>query len=487
MTVGNGGGTGAGSPSDPQVLTARILQRMGESGGFPALDRSVATIVEAMERSVVDTKPLVDAVLGDVSLTQKVLRLANSAMYAPISSSVSTVTQAVHVLGFEAVGHLALGVKLIGSMGQIRANSRSAEQELAHSLLAGSVAGSVAGKAGLQHGEMGVVCSLLHRLGRLLVSFYLPEEWERIQAAVQAGADEAQAARQELGMSFHDVGTHIAQQWRLPANIVRTMRSEGTPVAEEGGDALLALTRFSDLSAGVIASPPDEAASRFLEELAGKFGPALGLAPGELLQAVKAATDDATAEPLLASVLVENNGPRPAPVQPADPLARLKNGVRDVRQAVDMGEPAPSVQQLALRAMFRALDLSRVAILLLDQGMEAYRVTATLSVRTPNRLEGFAMPAKAGSDLAHVALARKVDIYIDNPRDPKIAPHFPDWIRAHGLHPFFLLPMTGQDGKPMGLLYGQQQDDIKLSKETLGQLAVLRDLLQGVLRAGPAA
>lgn len=472
-------------PGTQESLPERIIRRMGESGGFPALDHSVAMIVEALELGQEDTTPLVNAVLADVSLTQKVLRLANSAMYAPIGSSVSTVSHAVHVLGFEAVGHLALGVKLIGSMGQISANSNSAERELAHSLVAGSVAGSVAGKSGAKNGEMGVVCSLLHRLGRLLVSFYLPEEWSRIQHAVETGQEEAEAAQHELGMNLHEVGIHVARQWRLPAKIVRTMQTEGAQPEEEGDDWLLALTHFADQSASLLTAAKNDASSQAMEALAGKFSAALGMHADDLLQAAKAATDEATSEPLLASILVEKKAApaKPVPVVPADPLARLRVGVRDVRQAIDEQESALEIQRMVLEVAFTALDLSRAAVLLNNQATQAYQVSVTLASRTPNRLVGFSMPAKAGADLAHVALARKVDIYIDNPRDPKIAPHFPDWIRVHSLHPFFLLPMTGTDGQPLGLLYGQQQEDVKLSKEELGQLAALRDLLQGRLRS----
>lgn len=478
------GETGGATSGNPESLPDRIMRRMGESGGFPALDHSVAMIVEALELGQEDTTPLVNAVLADVSLTQKVLRLANSAMYAPIGSSVSTVSHAVHVLGFEAVGHLALGVKLIGSMGQISANSNSAGRELAHSLVAGSVAGSVAGKSGARQAEMGVVCSLLHRLGRLLVTFYLPEEWSRIQQAVDAGQDEAEAARHEMGMNLQEVGIHVARQWRLPAKIVRTMYGEGAQVEEEGDSWLLALTHFSDQSASLITAGREETSGQAMEALAASFSTPLGMPAEDLLQAAKAATDEATSEPLLASILVEDKGvaAKPGRAVPVAPLARLRVGVRDVRQAIDEQESALEIQRMVLEVAFTALDLGRAAVLMRNQATQAYQVTATLAARTPNRLVGFSMPAKAGADLAHVALARKVDIYIDNPRDPKIAPHFPDWIRAHSLHPFFLLPMSAQDGSPLGLLYGQQQDDSKLSKEELGQLAALRDLLQERLR-----
>lgn len=473
-----------------ESLPARILRRMNESGGFPALDHSVAQIVEALEVGEVDTTPLVNAVLADVSLTQKVLRLANSAMYAPIGRGVSTVSHALMVLGFEAVGHLALGVKLIGSMGQVGTYSRSAERELAHSLVAGSVAGSVVGHSGARNGEMGVVCSLLHRIGRLLVAFYLTEEWREIQDAVAAGRDEEDAARDVLGVSLDELGMQIARQWRLPGKIVGTLRNDNHPPPEDGDAWLCALTRFSDLSADVIAKGASESNSESLAALAREFGESLGAQPETLLLAVKAATDEVTKEPLLAAVLLEKpeesarSVDTPAPRPAMDPLSRLKAGLLDARAAIEEHGSVAEIERVVLEIVFRSLDLSRAAILVLDGEKQNYRVEFTLSTREPNRLVGFSVPARSGTDLAYLALARKVDIYIDNPRDTKIATRLPEWVRSQGLHPFFLLPIVNDEGVAVGLLYGQQQNDLKLTKEELAQLSLLRELLQTRIRVG---
>lgn len=473
-----------GTVSDPagqaeEALLARLVTRMNESGGFPALDHSVARIVEALERGEEDTEPLINAVLDDVSLTQKVLRLANSAMYAPLGRNVSTVSHALMVLGFEAVGHLALGARLIGALGDMQPASPSAERELAHSLVAGSVAGSVVGHAGLRNGEIGVVCALLHRTGRLLAAFHLPEEWARIQAAMAAGQPESEAARAALGMGLDELGMRIARQWRLPGKIVGTMRAEATEAgAPDLGDDeawLLALTRFSDSAADCLAGGDASLGEQSL--LAERFGPALGLAPDALLDAVQAATDAVTAEPLLAGILAE---PRETPGETReadDPHSRLEAGVRDVGRAIaERGVPA-DIQRMVVEVAFRALNLSQAAILARDPVDGRFRVTASLAARTPNRLAGFVLPVRPEDDLAHLALARRLDIYIDNPRDTKIAPRLPDWVRAQGAHPFFLLPVADAAGQPLGLFYGQQADDAKLGKDILGRLAELRDLV----------
>lgn len=487
---------GALTPADADTLLASILKRMNDSGGFPALDHSVARIVTALERSEHDITPLVDAVLADVSLTQKVLRLANSAMYAPIGRSVATVSHAMSVLGYEAVGHLALGVKLIGSLGQLQPASRSAERELARSLVAGSVAGSVVGKIKTAHGETGIVCSLLHRIGQLLTAFYLPEAWDRIRQALEEGTDEDTAARATLGMTLGALGLRIAEQWRLPAKILRTMEADvpsqwaAAQAETEEAAWLLALTRFSVHSAGVVTEVDLAEAGAQLEELAVRFGPALNLPSDDLLKAVRAASDEATAKPFLADILLDKPKAAPAAMSSAHPAvpaisaagqdapSRLQAGLAELRHAMAARLSGAALEERVLDVMVSALALSRAAILRLDAAGARFQVSTTRAARTPNRLAGATLDLGSGMDLARLALARKVDIYIDNPRDTKIATRLPDWIRGFSLHPFFLLPLNSPDGKPLGLIYGQQSDDTKLDKEHLARLAELRALLQ---------
>lgn len=492
--------TQASAAPDSKALLGRLLRRMNEAGGFPALDQSVAVIVDALDQGDEDTTPLINAVLADVSLTQKVLRLANSAMYAPIARDVSTVSHAVMVLGFEAVGHLALGAKLIGSMGDLATRTPGASQALAQSLLAGSMASSVVSSLDMRGGELGVVCSLLYRLGRLLTAFFLPEEWSRIEALVRAGQEESEAAKSVLGMTLEDLGAQMARQWRLPPRIVQTMLEEGGAAHGEDSAWLAALARYSDQSAQILCTTQGEEAGRRQQALAAEFGPKLGCAGEDLLQAANAAATQTGHESLLAKIFLarpeseedpsetadgeSENKETPRPAVPATPLARLQLGLRDVRQAVVEGGTAMEITRTALEAAHSALELDRSAVFLLDTNRRVYVARATLAAKGSSHLEHLSMDLSGGSDLAQVALVKKVDIYIDNPRGDKAVSHLPAWVRSHSLHPFFLLPMTTSGGTAIGLIFGQQRDDTRLTKPELATLAILRDLLQARLRKG---
>ena len=94
--------------------------------------------------------------------------------------------KAVLVLGTEAIGHLALGLKLIEELSVVSPNSSLAHVEMEKAVLAGIVAREVSTTAENRQGEEAVVCSMLHTLGRMMVTFYMPEHWTAMQE--RAGA-----------------------------------------------------------------------------------------------------------------------------------------------------------------------------------------------------------------------------------------------------------------------------------------------------------
>ena len=102
-------------------LLDKLWARMSERGDFPMLSQALRTTVSAMSDDDLDFTSLVQVVLSDVGLTQKVLRLANSAMYIAFGGNITTVTRALMVLGMDAVGHLVVGTEARRSLPSERA------------------------------------------------------------------------------------------------------------------------------------------------------------------------------------------------------------------------------------------------------------------------------------------------------------------------------------------------------------------------------
>src|ERR1700730_15257697 len=116
---------------------------------------------------------LVQVVLSDFGLTQKVLRLANSAMYISFGGNITTVTRALMVLGMDSVGHLVVGLKLVDHFHQSASRRIDAKLELNRTILSGCVARKLIEPGDLRASEEAVVCTLMHQVGKLLAVFYL--------------------------------------------------------------------------------------------------------------------------------------------------------------------------------------------------------------------------------------------------------------------------------------------------------------------------
>ena len=147
----------------------RLWTRMSERGDFPMLSQSLRSTVSAMSNDDLDFTGLVQVVLSDFGLTQKVLRLANSAMYMAFGGNITTVTRALMVLGMDAVGHLVVGLKLVDHFHHSAPRRIDAKLELNRTLLSGGVARKLTENTDLRSAEEAVVCTLMRQIGKLLV------------------------------------------------------------------------------------------------------------------------------------------------------------------------------------------------------------------------------------------------------------------------------------------------------------------------------
>jgi hypothetical protein len=92
--------------------------------------------------------------------------------------------------------------------------------ELEKAVLASNIARNIVAQSYVANGEEAIVCTQLHHLGRLVLVFYFPDEWARIQQI--AGGDEARendAALKVFGMTIDEISHNIAKDWQLPEKI----------------------------------------------------------------------------------------------------------------------------------------------------------------------------------------------------------------------------------------------------------------------------
>ena len=110
---------------------ALLWERIRRQGDMPGFTQAPSTPSWRSMRGEDEREfSMTQTVLSDPVLTQKVLRLANSGMYSAFGQRINTVSKAVLVLGTEAIGHLALGLKLIEELSKSTPDSALAHVEM---------------------------------------------------------------------------------------------------------------------------------------------------------------------------------------------------------------------------------------------------------------------------------------------------------------------------------------------------------------------
>ena len=235
-------------------MTAAVLDRlllaMRHSRGIPATERSVASVLAALDSSQQGKDAVVRYIIEDFALTHKVLKLANSSMYAPMGAGAASVSSALQVLGREAVLHLVLGADMVS------------EEDLHHDvhLARTLLASELARHAYARRAEDAAIATLMLEIGQLMVGKYLPAEAALITTQVADGAALQAASTAVLGLSFQQVGVELAARWNLPQALRASIDGSGDPL-------LVGLARFASAASALVFAGQSEAVTTLLDQL----------------------------------------------------------------------------------------------------------------------------------------------------------------------------------------------------------------------------
>ncbi len=210
-----------------------LLRRMRHKSDFPALSESVSAINKIATSETESIARLSMTILKDFALTNKILRLVNSAYYRQAGGgNISTVSRAVIVLGFDAVRNIAITVLLFEHL-QNKSNAAQLKDEFLRANLAGILAKDIGTLTSTRDVEQAFICAMFHNLGRLLCQYYFPEESEEVKKLMgQKEIGEEAASLQVLGMSYEELGIGVARTWGFPPLIVKRVGRDSYEILE---------------------------------------------------------------------------------------------------------------------------------------------------------------------------------------------------------------------------------------------------------------
>lgn len=517
-----------------------LLRRMQTDSDFPALSEAIGDINRIASSDREGVNDLSNHILKDFALTNKLLKLVNVAFYSQVGGgSISTISRAVVILGFDAVRSIALSLILFDNL-ENKAHAQQLKEEFVKVLYAGMLAREMAGKAQVRDVEEAFIGAMLHNLGRMLALFYFPGETAEIRQLVEAGGlSDDKASIQVLGLSFENLGMGIARNWGFPDQLVLSMKKlpdgkvrKGTSDAER----LRVLAGFSNTLCEAVLGTPDAERGQALAKLTTRFGDSLPVTEKQLVALMEKSMQDiaqfalavnvnlkqstfaqqaskwagmaaapgvesvpnADAEtpqgevpdartaldasvlhehaPILDATAKEPGGTSPRTSEEIQSV--LTSGLQDVSNSlIDDSVSINDILRMILEAMYTGMGFAHVVLCIKDGRRNTMCGKFGFGDDVPGLIKAFDFSLAEKPDVFLVALQNNADILISDIDDPKIAARIPAWYRQNvAARTFVLFPIIVK-GKPIGLIYADRPGpgDITIPEKELSLLKSLRN------------
>ncbi len=199
----------------------------------------------------------------DPAMSVKVLKLTNSAFYG-LSREIESVKQAVVIIGMEAVKNLVLSASVLEMFKGHNVDTEFQEAFWRHSLASAFCSRILARKLrhrGVVDPDAAFSAGLLLHIGQLVLCCFVADDFTRYR---QAHADNPELSvydceEQTLGYNHAQVGTLLAQQWKLPSKLINAIEFHHRPFDGPNDEPMPTLVHLADKTAAK-AFPSDSAA-----------------------------------------------------------------------------------------------------------------------------------------------------------------------------------------------------------------------------------
>lgn len=497
-----------------------LFRRMRHKADFPALSeaiRALNRLARADEEHITELSTLL---LRDYSLTNKILKLVNTAFYGQYGG-ISTISRAITILGFDTVRNIALALVLFDNM-QNKAQAGQLRDEVMSGFLGGVIGRQLAeGHGSRLFGEEAFICALFQNLGRLLTMFYFHDEYTEIERLMAQGQSAEKASAHILGVTFDQLAQATTKYWNFPDKVQRTLLRFGSEKAKKPGsegERLRVLANLSHELRQLSTDTPLVEKQKALRALSARYESALGCTPDQLSRTVETSlktfsaeikalnldpraskaigrarhwAGDETSVPdtsdndLPESAVMQTNPGSPLPPStarsaegpPENAEAALASGIQDITNTLVGEYRLNDLLRMILETMIRGMDFGHAVLCLRDAKRNAMVARFGLGESVDDHVRSLRFPMAGAPNVFQLALQKNLDIFIQDTADEKLAAHIPDWYRKGINAPAFLLLPITIDRKPVGLLYADYAKACagQLDQKAMSMLKTLRN------------
>jgi HD-like signal output (HDOD) protein len=203
---------------------------------LPAFAATVRSLEKLAEDNTASLPSLGKSVLHDQGLTTRILRVVNSVTHSSGRNTVTTVSRAAVILGYNTLKQICITAKMIDSMLRNRDINQQVYDRLlrlmAKSFHGAMLAKMLIGDRAEDTQEEVYITALLHELGEIAFWSMGGEITEELDAALRENnEDKDNIVYRKLGTSFDQLSVGLASVWNMGEMLVRSIEdpSRRTP------------------------------------------------------------------------------------------------------------------------------------------------------------------------------------------------------------------------------------------------------------------
>lgn len=217
---------------------------------LPSLSPVISKLSAVINNTASSADDIVKILKVDPALTVKILRLANSA-YIGIPNAISSLKNAVVLLGQKRVHSLALTTSLLSSFSARKGLPFVLEHFWRHSIITGLVAESISKylrRYAFIDCDEAFTAGLLHDIGKLVLGCY--QEEVLVAAEKEGRRTKVPFYRAENRETSHThAGRLLAEHWKFPIDLTEVLVYHHTPEKSYANKRLVAIVHVSDIMA----------------------------------------------------------------------------------------------------------------------------------------------------------------------------------------------------------------------------------------------
>ena len=222
---------GQAPPVTPGSYRSKLL---GSLDDLPPLSTVLSRLLQMLNDEQCSSIQIASLIEKDSVLSGSVLRCVNSAYYG-LAQSISSIRQAVTLLGFGTVRNLALAFSMKRMVRPQTGASSSYARYSQHALGCAVMTEFLAHYVRSEELDAAFAAGLFHDVGRLLILTTLPEVAPKIVVHWEQGDGSFTDSEQEiLGVTHTELSGLILEKWKLPEPVCRAARFHEDP--DEAGD-----------------------------------------------------------------------------------------------------------------------------------------------------------------------------------------------------------------------------------------------------------